>query len=202
MTSRPCVVTGAASGIGRAIADDLRAAGRNVAYLDLADMPHLAGEPRAMALRCDVTDERAVAAAFDAVRERFGAPVWACFADAGVSGGSDDFLDVTLDHFTDIVHRNLTGAFLTMREAARAMGDAGGRIVATASVAGRGIGVHHRPGRRGRRRDERVRRPPPGTGHAMTYDPPATSSPPPAGHAKGVLRDDIRRRLRGPEDHR
>lgn len=135
-SGRPCVVTGAASGIGRAVAVDLLAAGWNVAFIDL--VPVTSPDGPAMTIRCDVTDEAAVTAAFDAVRERFGAPVWACFANAGVSGGSDGFVDVSLAHFRDIVTRNLTGCFLTMREAARAMTAAGGggRIVATASVAG------------------------------------------------------------------
>jgi 3-oxoacyl-[acyl-carrier protein] reductase len=73
---------------------------------------------------------------FEAVEERFGAPVWACFANAGVSGGSDWFVEVELARFREVVDRNLTGCFLTMREAARAMGSAGGRIIATSSVAG------------------------------------------------------------------
>jgi len=133
---RPCVVTGAASGIGRAIAEDLLRHGWNVVWVDRESTPDRPEPGRSLVLRCDVTDEVGVANAFANSRERFGQPVWACFANAGASGGSDDFLDVDLARFREVVDRNLTGCFLTMREAARAMSDHGGRIVATASVAG------------------------------------------------------------------
>jgi NAD(P)-dependent dehydrogenase (short-subunit alcohol dehydrogenase family) len=130
------VVTGAASGIGRAIADGLAAAGWNVSYVDRDPVSPAPGPDRSLVLRCDVTDEAGVREVFAATRERFAAPAWACFANAGVSGGSDGFVEVELDRFRAVVEANLTGCFLTMREAARAMQERGGRIVATSSVAG------------------------------------------------------------------
>jgi NAD(P)-dependent dehydrogenase (short-subunit alcohol dehydrogenase family) len=132
---RLAIVTGAAGGIGRAIADDLHSGGWAVAYLDVREFEPEADERRATFL-CDISSEEQVASTFAAVRERFGLPLWACFANAGISGGSDGFLDVTTDHFRRLTDNNLLGTFLTLREAARAMAGRGGRIVATASIAG------------------------------------------------------------------
>jgi NAD(P)-dependent dehydrogenase (short-subunit alcohol dehydrogenase family) len=132
---RLAAVTGAARGIGRAIADDLHANGWAVAYIDLNDF-ELAEDERRAPFSCDIADEAAVSATFAALPGRFGRPLWACFANAGITGGSDRFTEVTVEHFRRITENNLLGTFLTFREAARAMGNRGGRIVATASIAG------------------------------------------------------------------
>jgi NAD(P)-dependent dehydrogenase (short-subunit alcohol dehydrogenase family) len=132
------IVTGAASGIGRAIADDFQDHGWSVGMVDLRPVPAHELGPRRVAVECDVRDEAAIAGAFRVLGERFERPPWACFANAGQSGGSDSFLDVTVERFRHLVDVNLIGTFLTMREAARAMIGHGGRIVAVASIAGIG----------------------------------------------------------------
>jgi NAD(P)-dependent dehydrogenase (short-subunit alcohol dehydrogenase family) len=135
---RLVVVTGAASGIGRAIADDFLARGWLVARLDRDAVPNDGPRDNCFDLRCDIRDEQAVIQALGEVQRHFRRPVWACFANAGVSGGSDNFLDVDVNAFRDLVDINLTGTFLTIREAARQMKGRGGRIVATSSIAGLG----------------------------------------------------------------
>jgi NAD(P)-dependent dehydrogenase (short-subunit alcohol dehydrogenase family) len=137
-TQRPrlCVITGAASGIGRAIAQDLIEHGYAAALFDIKPIDWIDKSDTTLPLACDVSDEAAVINAFAATAEHFGRPPWACFANAGVSGGSDQFIDVTGAKFRRLVEINLLGAFFTMREAAIAMTGSGGRIVATSSIAG------------------------------------------------------------------
>lgn len=133
---RLAIVTGAGAGIGRALADGLAEDGWRVAYVDL-DPPDVRGEHQ-LAVVGNIADEASVQSAFAGAQRHFGLPLWACFANAGVSGGTDNFVDVDVSRFRHLVDVNLVGTFLTMREAARAMRGRGGRIVATASVAGLG----------------------------------------------------------------
>jgi len=72
-TGEVAVVTGAASGIGRACALELLARGAAVVGLDLsATVADVSGEPAYLGVRCDVTSAEEVAAALDAAVGRFG----------------------------------------------------------------------------------------------------------------------------------
>jgi NAD(P)-dependent dehydrogenase (short-subunit alcohol dehydrogenase family) len=142
LAGRSAVVTGAASGIGRASALLFAAHGAHVVAVDRApeieetvSMIRRTGG-RAVALAKDVSSERDVAEIIEtAVREFGGLDV--CYANAGVSGGLVSLFDTTVEQFTEILNVNLVGAFLTLKYAARIMVSKGkGSIVCTASVAG------------------------------------------------------------------
>jgi NAD(P)-dependent dehydrogenase (short-subunit alcohol dehydrogenase family) len=141
MTSRIAVITGGASGIGRAIATALVRRGDSVTVTDLdkagaervADRLSEHGTAEAAAL--DVTDAEAVAALFDEVRERHGR-LDLVFNNAGIAvGGTTD--ELTLDHWNKTLDVNLRGVIHGVHAAYPIMLAQGrGHIVNTASVAG------------------------------------------------------------------
>ena len=126
------VVTGAQRGIGRAIAEGFARAGHPVVVADLHDESsgdELAREWDAsapvLALRCDVTDEVAVEALFDAVDERLNAPALHLVNNAAVQFWSSlDALSVA--DFRRTLDVNVTGTFLTTQRFARRRVGAGG----------------------------------------------------------------------------
>ena len=145
--NRIALVTGAGSGIGLACAAALLADGWRVVYTGrradaLAGAIARAGDPwgditdRAMAWPCDVGDENAVAALFDAVRARFGR-LDLLFNNAGVSlpARSPDELDAA--SWRRAVDTNLNGAFFCLSQAFKLMREQspqGGRIINNGSI--------------------------------------------------------------------
>jgi len=125
------LVTGGASGIGGATVEALRNAGARVAVLDVQDAP-----AADLAITCDIGDEDAVVAAVADVTKAFDGLEVAVLA-AGVAS-SAPILEMTVDEWDRVQHVNLRGAFLCMRESARAMvaGARAGAIVAVTSVSG------------------------------------------------------------------
>lgn len=140
LAGRVCVVSGAGSGIGRAIAGALAEAGASVALLDRdADGAAAAAAELgqrgavALAVACDVADEAAVRAAAARVRRELG-PVDGLVNNAGLlrAGGLDE---VTLEAWNQVLAVNLTGCLLCAREFGRDMLAARrGSIVHVASV--------------------------------------------------------------------
>jgi NAD(P)-dependent dehydrogenase (short-subunit alcohol dehydrogenase family) len=120
------VVTGGASGIGRAVVERLWAAGQTVVVWDIKG-----GD-----IDCDISDSDSVDAAIAETAATHGVPdrLVAC---AGV-GASGLLLEQSLDDWRTVLDTNLTGTWLTMRAVARAMVDAGsgGSIVAVSSISG------------------------------------------------------------------
>jgi NAD(P)-dependent dehydrogenase (short-subunit alcohol dehydrogenase family) len=142
------VVTGGASGLGRATAERLRAAGGRVALLDL---PASAGAEVASGLggsaafiACDVTSAEGVDAALAATVARFGA-IHALVNCAGIGPAEKTFGrrgPADLGVFTRVIHVNLIGTFNCIRLAAAHMAKnppnaegERGVVVNTASVA-------------------------------------------------------------------
>ncbi len=140
--SRIAIVTGAGSGIGRAVALALIEHDWIVAVLGrrldrLEQTAALAGEPgAAAAFACDVTDEAAVHGVFDAVIARFGR-IDLLFNNAGTGAPPVPIEELTLAQWRRVVDTNLTGAFLCTQAAVRAMKGQtpqGGRIINNGSI--------------------------------------------------------------------
>ncbi len=136
------LVSGAASGIGRASAILFASEGANVVVLDRAAAVEETAQAirsaggKAIALVKDSSDEANVAAAIDTVASEFGA-LDVCFANAGVSGGWVPLQEQTPEHWAEILKINLIGTFLAVKHAARVMTPRQrGSIICTASVAG------------------------------------------------------------------
>jgi 2-hydroxycyclohexanecarboxyl-CoA dehydrogenase len=141
---RPAIVTGAGSGIGRAIAQRLAEDGHAVAVLDLdgAAAEAVAGELRekgheAVACGVDVSDRPQVTAAVQRVREALG-PVLVLVNNAGLSCFTP-FLKITDELWDRIIAVNLSGPFYCTQAVLPDMIEAGwGRIVNISSSSAQG----------------------------------------------------------------
>lgn len=136
------VVTGAGSGIGKAVALALLADGYRVVLAGrrqdpLIEVANQSGAPdRALVVPTDVTDEVGVQALFATAVEKFGR-IDVLFNNAGVSAPGVPLEDLTLDQFKQVVDINLTGMFLCIRQAFRVMKaqtPRGGRIINNGSI--------------------------------------------------------------------
>jgi NAD(P)-dependent dehydrogenase (short-subunit alcohol dehydrogenase family) len=137
------VVTGAGSGLGRAIAQALLAAGWKVAAagrreqplaetVSLGDWPAESG----FAVPADVTSPESVAALFDAVGQRWGR-LDLLVNNAGVFGPGGAVDEIGWQQWRQIVDTNLTGSFLCAHHAVRMMKaqePRGGRIINNGSI--------------------------------------------------------------------
>ncbi|MCL4289154.1 MAG: SDR family oxidoreductase [Thermoleophilia bacterium] len=134
------LVTGAGSGIGRAVSLALAEAGFTVALAGRRREPleeaAAAAGGGSVALAYDVRDPSAVAALFAEVEARFGR-LDLLFNNAGVGAPAVPLEDITLEQWTAVVETNLTGAFLCTQEAFRLMKrqtPRGGRIINNGSL--------------------------------------------------------------------
>ncbi|MGZ6039089.1 MAG: SDR family oxidoreductase [Phenylobacterium sp.] len=142
-TVKVAIVTGAGSGIGRAVALALLGAGWSVVLAGrraelLDETASLAGEAaaRALARPANVADPASVAALFEATMARFGR-LDLLFNNAGTGAPPVPLEDLSLDHWRRVVDTNLTGAFLCTQAAFRMMKDQspqGGRIINNGSI--------------------------------------------------------------------
>jgi NAD(P)-dependent dehydrogenase (short-subunit alcohol dehydrogenase family) len=136
LEGRVAVVTGAARGIGKGIAETLAGNGAKVAALDLEAPQH----PGILGVACDVSDETAVNAAFDRVEAELGT-VSVLVLNAGIYP-IVPFEETTTELWNRTLAINLTGAFLAARRALPGMRMQGyGRIVGIGSSAGKAGGA-------------------------------------------------------------
>jgi NAD(P)-dependent dehydrogenase (short-subunit alcohol dehydrogenase family) len=143
-TGKVAIVTGAGSGIGAAAALQMAAEGAAVVVSDIvaANAESVAKQivalkGRAIAVTTDVTDEKQVAALIDrAVSEYGGLDVMV--NNAGIGGIQGDIDTAELAQWNQILGVNLTGVFLGLKHAVRAMkaGKRKGSIVNIASILG------------------------------------------------------------------
>lgn len=134
------IVTGAGTGIGKAVAQALVSAGWNTVFCgrrkDVLDQAVGEASGSALAVAADVTKPDEVDALFDQTVKTFGR-VDLLFNNAG-RGFSPATIDETpVDVWNDVVAVNLTGAFLCARAAFRVMRNQtpmGGRIINNGSV--------------------------------------------------------------------
>lgn len=145
LTDRPAIVTGAARGIGAAIARRFAAAGAPVM---LTDLDRNGAEAVAQAIRDaggkaearahDVTDEAQWQAIIADTVSVFGA-LRILVNNAG-TGARKFMTDTTLEEWRHVMAVNCDGVFLGMKHAVAAMGEGGGSIINMASIYGK-VGV-------------------------------------------------------------
>jgi NAD(P)-dependent dehydrogenase (short-subunit alcohol dehydrogenase family) len=142
LSGRTAIITGAASGIGRAASKLFAAEGANMVIADRADAVDetaaaiVAAGGKAVALKGDAGDEAFVKALVARAQSEFGG-LDIFWANAGISGGFAPLDEQTADYWSEILRVNLIGPFLAVKHASAAMIPKGkGSIICTASVAG------------------------------------------------------------------
>lgn len=141
LAGKTALVTGAASGIGLAVAQRFVAEGATVLFADrdAEGAARAASETGAgaVALTMDITDESSVRAAFErAVAEGHTLDVVVANAAVQLFGADARIADLDLDTWRRTIDVNLTGTFLTVKHAVRAMRGRGGSIILTGSPTG------------------------------------------------------------------
>jgi NAD(P)-dependent dehydrogenase (short-subunit alcohol dehydrogenase family) len=142
-TSKIAVVTGAGSGIGRAVAlaflrDGYKVAlaGRRRDALDATVAAAGATGANALSVPTDVSNPASVAALFKAVKDTYGR-LDVLFNNAGVGAPPVNLEDLTFEQWKNVVDINLTGSFLCTQEAIKLMKSQdprGGRIINNGSI--------------------------------------------------------------------
>ena len=134
------LVTGAGSGIGRAVSVALAQDGWTVVLVgrrrEALDATAAAIEGDSSVHECDVRDPDSIAALFAAIRAEYGR-LDLLFNNAGVGAPGKPLEELTLGEWEAVVDTNLTGVFLCTQEAFRTMKEQsprGGRIINNGSI--------------------------------------------------------------------
>ena len=137
------LITGAGSGIGRAVSRALHGAGyrlvlagRRAEPLALVASELGAGAKNVLPVSCDVGEPKSVRALFDRIADAFGR-LDLLFNNAGTAAPALPMEDISYEQWMAVVNTNLTGAFLCTQEAMRLMkrqNPRGGRIINNGSI--------------------------------------------------------------------
>lgn len=140
-SNKVALVTGAGTGIGRAVAlaflqegYSVVLAGRRIEPLNAVAQE--SSTSRALPVATDVSQPESVAALFAKIKEVFGR-LDVLFNNAGVSGIGVNFEDIAFEQWQNIVDINLTGSFLCAQGAFKLMKEQlpqGGRIINNGSI--------------------------------------------------------------------
>lgn len=139
--SKVALITGAGSGIGRAVALAFLRQGYSVVLAGrradaLQAVIKESASSKALAVAADVTNPLSVAALFAKIKDTFGR-IDVIFNNAGISGIGTGFEDIAFETWQNVVNTNLTGSFLCAQAAFKMMKDQspqGGRIINNGSI--------------------------------------------------------------------
>lgn len=139
--SKTALITGAGSGIGRAVALALNESGWTVILAgrresQLKETTQLFKNERTLIVPTDITEEASVRHLFHQIKEKYGR-LDLLFNNAGISAPEKPLEEVSLSEWKVVIETNLTGAFLCTQEAFRIMKNqnpAGGRIINNGSI--------------------------------------------------------------------
>ena len=142
LSGKVAIVTGAASGIGKAIAERYGAEGAHVVVNDVSQegaervaQAIVAAGGSALAVAADVSDSEQVGALFDATLARFGT-LDVLVNNAGLTNTERHFLEADIDWWNRIIAVNLSGAFLCGQRAAQIMARNGAGVIINMSSGG------------------------------------------------------------------
>jgi NAD(P)-dependent dehydrogenase (short-subunit alcohol dehydrogenase family) len=133
------LVTGGASGIGRAIAEAFAGRGDRVYICGTNEAKlaeRLGSDPRLDGSTCDVTDDEQVHDMFATIESTWGG-LDVLVNNAGIAGPTARIDDVTTEQWLETMAVNVTGVFFCCREAAPLLRASSGSIINISSVAGR-----------------------------------------------------------------
>ena len=128
---RRVMITGGASGVGRALAQRFRSCGDRIAICDKSrpNLERLKLEmPKSLVIEADVTQENQMQNFFNRVIEIFGG-IDILISNAGTSGPAENIENLKFSEWKSCLETNLNGAFLTSRWGAKVMKDQGSGLI-------------------------------------------------------------------------
>lgn len=145
LQDKVCIITGAGSGMGRAMAELFHAEGARLVLADISGKQddvaaELGGE--ALGVQCDVSDEAQVQAMVGTAQERFGRLDVLC-NNAGFGGAMAPLHKQSLETWDRVHATNLRGAFLGMKYGIIAMLESGGGAIVNTTSASGVVGWKH-----------------------------------------------------------